>query len=335
VGKWLTVLAAVMIAPAPVPASGSALTYHAVDLGTLGGRDSEALAVNRYGLVVGQSQVRSGHRHPFLWRAGRMIDLGTLGGPDAVAVDVNSTGQVVGASDTASGARHAFLWSGGRLTDLGGGVPAANTVEAAAISDSGVVTGTGDLASFSPKAFRWRDGRLTWLPGTGTGTGGSTGGTVGLDVDGRGDVLGLVDGRQLVRWRGTSPTVLATVGAMYGAVNARADQFGDVVGYSYTSHVPYVYLWRDGALRTYLNPLTDSAGCTATAINDNREFVGACQSVLDGATHAYLDRDNAVVDLSTRGIAPGSAVTGINNRRQIAGSITLPGGATHAALFQP
>ena len=50
-------------------------TATAVDLGTLGGTDGFAEAVNERGQVVGGSE-----GHAFLWEAGTMTDLGTLGG---------------------------------------------------------------------------------------------------------------------------------------------------------------------------------------------------------------------------------------------------------------
>ena len=66
------------------------------DLGTLGGNESEALAVNGRGQVAGHSRGAGGGapaKHAFvIAEPGTMIDLGTLGGATSIAHDVNETG---------------------------------------------------------------------------------------------------------------------------------------------------------------------------------------------------------------------------------------------------
>ena len=71
-----------------------------VDLGTLGGSTSVALAVNASGQVVGWSLIAGDiHVHAFLWsKKTGMVDLDTLGGSFSVAVALNDYGQVVGYS---------------------------------------------------------------------------------------------------------------------------------------------------------------------------------------------------------------------------------------------
>jgi probable HAF family extracellular repeat protein len=82
-----------------------------LDLGTLGGNNSNALFVNQTGLVVGYSQNVDGNDRAFAWpSAGGMIELGTLGGTLSFPYDVNDAGQVVGRARNAAGEEHAVLW---------------------------------------------------------------------------------------------------------------------------------------------------------------------------------------------------------------------------------
>src|SRR6266568_3460413 len=80
-----------------------------VDLGTLGGANSRAVAVIGSGQVVGDSETAAGATHAFRWAKGHMLDLGTLGGSDSHAVAINAAGDVTGYAQTRAGhstARH-------------------------------------------------------------------------------------------------------------------------------------------------------------------------------------------------------------------------------------
>jgi probable HAF family extracellular repeat protein len=87
----------------------------ASDLGTLGGRESEAFAINASGQTVGDADLTaaSSPYHAFRSAPNGLVapltDLGTLGGPNSAAHGVNDAGQAVGVADTAtSGVHHAF-----------------------------------------------------------------------------------------------------------------------------------------------------------------------------------------------------------------------------------
>ncbi len=79
-----------------------------LDLGTLGGPDARANAINLYGEIVGSSTNKlyysGAFPHAFLYSDGVMTDLGTLKSPygrsDANAI--NNLGQIVGSSDVYS-----------------------------------------------------------------------------------------------------------------------------------------------------------------------------------------------------------------------------------------
>ena len=91
-----------------------------IDLGTLGGTASYAVAMNVGGQVVGFSTTPGDvEGHAFSWtEAGGMVDLGTLGGTSSFAAAVNASGQVVGSSWTAGDIEsHAFSWTAGGRDD--------------------------------------------------------------------------------------------------------------------------------------------------------------------------------------------------------------------------
>ena len=135
-------------------ANGSTLptaTFHAFlyhhgtmsDLGTIGGTDSTANAINDRGAVAGYSFIpNNAATHAFVYRNGRMTDLGTLGGRDSIAAAINDKGAVVGTSLTSAGAPHGFIDVHGRMADLNSEIPAESgfvITTAAGINDRGQV----------------------------------------------------------------------------------------------------------------------------------------------------------------------------------------------------
>ncbi|MCC6528510.1 MAG: hypothetical protein IT373_38040 [Polyangiaceae bacterium] len=133
------------------------------DLGTLGGTESVAQALNDAGQVVGWSRLASGDYHAFLWDDGVMLDLGTLGGASSTAADVNAHGQVVGMASVADDtAFHAFLWEDGEMVDLG--APLGLSSAAMAIDDAGVVVGRSrEAPPRGDHVLLWRNGEVEVL----------------------------------------------------------------------------------------------------------------------------------------------------------------------------
>jgi probable HAF family extracellular repeat protein len=127
-----------------------------VDLGTLGGTESEATAINASGQITGWSSTTTGARHAFFWTAAAgMRDLGTLGGELSEARAINDTGRVIGWSEI-GGVHHAFSWTASEgMVDLGtlGG---ANS-EGVAVNATGRVVGWSEIAigDDAVHAFSW------------------------------------------------------------------------------------------------------------------------------------------------------------------------------------
>jgi probable HAF family extracellular repeat protein len=128
-----------------------------IDLGTLGGAASLAVAVNDGGQIVGRSRIAGNSaQHAFSWTAaGGMIDLGGLG-PNSTGVGVNGTGQVIGFSTLAGNiGQHAFSWTAGEgMIDLG--TLGGPNSEASAVNDGGHVVGWSHDASSNTRPTLWR-----------------------------------------------------------------------------------------------------------------------------------------------------------------------------------
>jgi probable HAF family extracellular repeat protein len=80
-----------------------------VDLGTLGGANSQAFGVNDRGQVVGWADTPT-TSEAFIWQRGTMTALEPLADGNGGATDINNRGQVVGNSTAADGTYHAVIW---------------------------------------------------------------------------------------------------------------------------------------------------------------------------------------------------------------------------------
>ena len=124
------------------------------DLGTLGGDTSQGVAVNNRDQVVGESVLRNGASHGFLWTSGTGLrDLGTLGGFTSTPFDINDAGEVVGFADPPSNQSRAFRWKNGRMTMLAG--LGGHMSAALAVNDAGEVVGQVRTRTHETHAAIW------------------------------------------------------------------------------------------------------------------------------------------------------------------------------------
>jgi len=132
-----------------------------IELGTLGGTNSRAFAINERVDITGTAQTTNGAFHAFLWRQGRLEDLGTLGGRNSYGHAINSAFDIAGVAETAQQLRHAFLHTGGKMRDLGtlGGLLS----QANGLNEAGDVVGFAQNAAGQSRAFLFTKGKMADL----------------------------------------------------------------------------------------------------------------------------------------------------------------------------
>jgi probable HAF family extracellular repeat protein len=133
-----------------------------------GGVDTEPIAVNNSGLIVGQADTTKSDFQAAEWQNGAITALGMLPGSlTSEALAVNSSGEAVGADVlTSDSDAHAVLFANGTVTDLK--APGTGDASANAINDNGVIVGDAG----NGHAFVFQNGQSTDLnnliaPGSG------------------------------------------------------------------------------------------------------------------------------------------------------------------------
>jgi probable HAF family extracellular repeat protein len=332
-----TVLAGFLTIPFPGlgqesarPNSNQHARYKLVDLGTLGGPDSEiqgnAVAINPRGDVAGDATTSvfdpdcgCYHTHAFEWHEGVMTDLGTLpGGSNSTGVAINGQGAVVGFSengliDPVYGLP-AFVttrWKDGEIDDLGtfgGGFSLPNAIN-----------GRGQIAGFAGNTEPDPDGFATLLL---------------FDV--------ALPGNQwhAALWQDGAIRDLGTLADGLTSAAFQLNERGQVAGVSFVDTIPtlfgyptvHPFLWENGHM-TDLGTL-GGVWASANGLNNRGEVVGATTITGDETNHAYLWSHGTLQDLGTLG-GTQSTAWAINDSTEIVGeALILDNAEVHAFLWK-
>jgi len=294
-----------------VPTEALAHGGRMLDLGTLGGKSSNAYGMNDFGQVVGQSETRRvGHQpgrfHAFLWTPfasdgvtgnRQMKDLGTLGGEESLANDINQLGQVVGGVQTAEGESHAALWSpNGTITDLG--TLGGEISVAQGINDAGQIVGLSLTETGAIHAFLWTPHQIGGTEGSMVDLG-SLGGldSYGFGINLAGQVVGMLSppvenpGEEPSSflpflWSPTQPRgdegEMVGIGSLGGGegIAQGINHYGQVTGASLTEDfLPHAFLWTPDQVRGSQGSMRDlgtlgAHDSSATAVNDFGQVAG-------------------------------------------------------------
>ena len=308
-----------------------ALSYTVTDLGTLGGGESVARAINEAGQVVGWAENASGYQRPFLFEQGVMTDLGTLGGLEGGANDINNLGEICGWARTASNRGEAFVLRGGQMISLG--AIGGNWSCAYGINDAGEIAWFSKDAAGSNHALHWADGVTTEL-GT---LGGSQ--SVAWDINDSGQIVGYAmtvsERWHACLWSDGSVLDLGTFGGLESWAFKVTDT-NTVVGKAQMSDGSWrAFVWNDGVMDD-LGTL-GGADSFARAMSVRGRIVGSSDTE-DGQEHACVWDGAGLRDLNALIPADSGwelvAATHINDAGVIVGR-GLVEGVQHAFLLTP
>jgi probable HAF family extracellular repeat protein len=301
----LTVVPAAALAAPPVQ------RYQIVDLGTLGGASSYAVASSDRGAVIGRSQVSDDVWHGVVWQHDTMVDLGGTFWP----TDINNSGQILGSRDDAPGA---WVWSKGRFRRAG------DLSSAKAINEQGDVLGQMSKDGLDRPAL-WSHRRTRTLP---------------LD-----DVSDLNDARQVAGgqlvadgfhaslWQPGQGVTDLGAAAFNRSNTYRINEKGDVIGWIFTdSQQERAVLWCAGR-RIDLGTLGGDTS-HAVAINDAGAVLLTSQ-LANQSVHPALWRAGRLTDLTGLGVDPDGDLVDLNNRGEITGNIRPNDGVARAVIYYP
>jgi len=319
------------------------------DLGTLGGRNSEAGlgGINSDGQVVGDADTSTVdpnnppflEHHAFLWKKGAMHDLGTLGGTNSFAKAIDSAHRVVGGAQTdepdplLGQQYHPFLWKEGAMRDLGtlgGSLAFATGISVVEAHKSGE-----EGAADKEQARNTRETERSRFQVVG-----------GSTVDNN-PTPPFIFPLFAFLWENGVMTNLGALGGIESFPEAINDQ-SQVVGEftvldSEGIGISHAFRWEDGLMQD-LGTLADDQDSIAYAINHKGQIVGGSGSGFIDAPfepiHAFLWEHGVLTDLNT--LIPANsdlqliAAFGINARGQIAAlAFEFSTGNVHAVLLNP
>ena len=300
------------------------------DLGTLGGEQSVAYAINSHDQVVGQSRTANQETHIFLYDHGQMTDISALNNiGEGTGNDINNRGQIV--ADI--GNDHSIILRHGATTDLG------VNVKALGINNPGQAVGYYTSPGGFHHAFFYNHGATTLL-----GPFGPEAISVATGLNDLGMIVGNATDSFMVPYRvflyanGVMTYIIPSESYAH-RINNRGQIVGEYLIANGTAFHAFIY---SGGTLTDIGS-DNSTDTVAYDINDNGQAVGVTFVVPDDCSrncgieaHAFLYADGMFTDLNT--LLPSgsdwrlSAAYAINNRGHIVG-VGLVNGNYHAFML--
>lgn len=306
----LAVSGAAWAGPSGVP------RYRVVDIGTFGGHDSAAYAINDRGQVAGWGGGPYWSKHACIWEDGVLHNIDIPANSEAYAI--NSLGAITGRS-----INRAIIWDPVQGLRYIGDAQSAVT-EGFGLNDRGEVVGITTAGGFL-HAFFWDEAGGMRDMGTLAGQGYSR----AYAINNSGQAVGysyIPGGYNGFIW--DKDNGMRGLGALPGNNESCAsdiNDLGDVVGYSHSSDGWRACLWSHQGSLINLGVLPGFRHSYACAVNDLGHVVGYCTNVIGSEfDHSFIwTAETGMLDLKTL-VTPGTTreferASGINSLGQIVG----------------
>ena len=306
-------------------------TVHAVepvvDIGTLGGLDAFATAINNAGQVVGASKItEDGSFHAFLWENGVMIQLfpEEEDGYESVAQSISENGFITGTAVDPNGETRAFLWKNGKSIFLG--TLGCESSYGTAVNGLGQVVGTTCDEEGNIRGFLWRNGHMIDL--------GTLGGnyTEANDINVFGQVIGKsTDSDGLTRayiWDNGKMKPLSPYSSGSYGINIKGHALLEY--YIPDLQESHAGIWT----RRGFTPIEDEFyNGQFFDINNNDHVVGVYYYDI---RKALLYKDGQFIDLNAM-LPDGteSSALGVNDQDQVVGEFVNSDGHSRAIIWNP
>ncbi|MEB3340612.1 DUF3466 family protein, partial [Okeania sp.] len=317
-----------------------ATSYTVVDLGTLGGSESKAWAINNQGQVVGDAETSSGEVRAFIFTDENdngevdAEEIQDIRGSESKARDINDRGQVVGFLPPTSSPK-AFVWD----EENGMETLSGASRSAFGINNDGDIVGYFKVPPFNFHSIRWENGEAIPLNTPLPNNSWATSINDNDQIVGYTDVFGGVFHAFL--WNEGTINAALDLGSLDGASNTQAwsiNNRGEVVGQSGKK----AFLWDSSKGIQDLGSLTTgSSASRAFGINNLTQVVGESDNkafLWEDTNNNQQSDPNEVVDLNE--LIPDDSdwtlevARDINDAGEIVGSGSL-NGETHAFLLIP
>ena len=307
--------------------------YEILDIGTLGGNESQGLDINDMGEVTGNASTPDGTPHAFIYREGEMTDLGNLkadryGSGASNGVAINNKGEVTGEAVNDEGLRHAVLYTKGSALDLG--TPDGAFSEGHDINEAGQVTGIAFIPSISEyHAFLYS--ATAGLKDLGTlGDSYST----GDHINDAGEVVGIYQlqfvTHAYLHTQGSMVDLFPGVSSFVSPAGVALNSSGHVIGTFRTNNNTRSFLYREGGIVDL--GILGGVNAFAAALNDSDQVTGD-STIASGAAHAFLwSGEDGMEDLGTLGGAFSNG-TAINGSGQVTGQAMVATGLYHPFVY--